>query len=110
MSNFRRAATLFLTLVLLFPALSFHDDAVRLSSFSFDDSASDDSLSVLKQFSKSDDNPNLATLLDWLDAIYVDSICSLYVDVSSSPHHGVESAFGIDGRVVSSAGRAPPTA
>jgi hypothetical protein len=110
MSIFRRTCTVLLALVFLFPAISAHDDAVRLSALSFDDSANDDSLSVLKQLSKSDDSPNLATLFDWFDALHVDSISSLYIDVSSAPHHWIEPAIGHDGRAAASAGRAPPIA
>jgi hypothetical protein len=69
--------TCFLVLVLLVPAISFHDDAIRLSAFLTDEGPNDDSLTVKGHYQDSNYDPALATLLEGLEYIHVASVCAL---------------------------------
>jgi len=104
----KRLCTFFLALVLLIPAISFHDDAIRLSAFLTDEGPSDDSLTVKGHYQDSNYDPALATLLEGLDYIHVVSVCSLHVDVSSTPCVLIEFAGSCNRSVTAPVGRAPP--
>jgi hypothetical protein len=104
----RRLCTFFLALVLLVPAVSFHDDAIRLSAFLTDEGANDDALTVKGHFQDSDYDPVLATLLEGLEYVHVGSICSLHIDASSTPCVLIETAGSCNRSVAAPVGRAPP--
>jgi hypothetical protein len=108
MSKLKFSCTCLLALVLLFPAISAHDDAISLSAFRSTGVPSDDSLSAARHTPESDDDSVLATLLDRLEALHVGSICILHVDVSSTPFHRIEFARGSNRSVSAPVGRAPP--
>lgn len=108
MVTIKRLCTCLLVLVLLVPAISFHDDAIRLSAFLTDEGPNDESLAVKGHFQDSDYDPVLATLLEGLEYLHVDSVCSLHVDVSSSPCVLIESADSCNRSVAAPVGRAPP--
>jgi|SRR4051812_46904351 hypothetical protein len=104
----KRLCACFLALVLLIPAISFHDDAIRLSAFFSDEGPNDDALTVKGHFQDSDYDPVLATLLEGLEYIHVGSICSLHIDPSSTPCVLIESAGSCNRSVAAPVGRAPP--
>jgi hypothetical protein len=104
----KRLCTCFLALVLLVPAISFHDDAIRLSAFLTAEGANDDSLTVKGHFQDSNYDPSLATLLEGLEVFHVATACSLHFDVSSSPCFLIESVGSRDRSVAAPVGRAPP--
>ena len=106
----RRLCTCFLALVLLVPTISFRDDAIRLSAFLTDEGPSDDSLTVKGHFQDSDYDPALAVLLEGLECIHLAPVCSLHVDVSSSPCVLIESVGSRNRSVAAPVGRAPPLA
>jgi hypothetical protein len=104
----KRFCAFFLALVLLVPAVSFHDDAIRLSAFLTDEGPNDDALTVKGHFQDSDYDPVLATLLESLEYIHVGSIFSLHIDASSIPCVLIESAGSCNRSVAAPVGRAPP--
>jgi hypothetical protein len=104
----KRLCACFLALVLLVPAVSFHDDAIRLSAFLTAEGPSDDSLTVKGHYQDSSYDSVLATLLEGLDYIHVASVCSLHIDVSSTPCVLIESACSCNRSVTAPVGRAPP--
>ena len=104
----KRLCTCFLALVLLVPAISFHDDAIRLSAFLTDEGSNDDSLTVKGHFQDSNYDQALATLLEGLECFHVASACSLQVDNSSSPCVLIESVGSRNRSVAAPVGRAPP--
>ena len=104
----KRLCTCFLALVLLLPAISFHDDAIRLSAFLTDEGSTDDALTVKGHYQDSDYDPALATLLEGLEHIYVASVCALHIDVTSTPCVLIESAGSCNRSVSAPVGRAPP--
>lgn len=104
----KRLCTWLLALVLLVPAISFHDDAIGLSAFLTSEGPSDDSLAVKGHFPDSNYDSVLATLLEGLESFHVDSVCSLHVDVSSTPCVLIESAISCNRSVAAPVGRAPP--
>ena len=104
----KRLCTFLLALVLLVPAISFHDDAIRLSAFLNDEGPGDDSLTVKGHYQDSNYDPALATLLEGLEYIHVASVCSLHIDVSSTPCVLIESAGSCNRSVTAPVGRAPP--
>jgi len=110
MVNIKRLCTCFLALVLLVPAISFHDDAIRLSAFLTDEGPSDDSLTVKGHYQDSNYDPVLAILLEGLDYIHVASVCSLHIDISSTPCVLIETAGSCNRSVTAPVGRAPPLA
>jgi hypothetical protein len=104
----KRLSTCFLALALLVPAISFHDDAIRLSAFVNDEGPYDDSLTVKGYYQDSNYDPALATLLEGLEYIHAASVCSLHIDVSSTPCVLIESVGSRDRSVAAPVGRAPP--
>jgi hypothetical protein len=104
----KRLCTCFLALVLLVPAISFHDDAIRLSAFLTDEGPNDDSLTVKGHYQDSNYDPALATLLEGLEYIHAASVCALHIDVSSTPCVLIESEGSCNRSVASPVGRAPP--
>ena len=104
----KRLCTCLLALALLVPAISIHDDAIRLSAFLTDEGPNDDSLTVKGHFQDSDYDPALAALLEGLEYIHVAPACSLQVDVSSSPCVLIESVGSRNRSVAAPVGRAPP--
>jgi len=106
----KRLCTWFLALVLLVPAISFHDDAIRLSAFLTNEGTGDDSLTVKGDCPDSNHDSVLATLLEGLESLHVDSACSLHIDVSSTPCVLIESADSCNRSVAAPVGRAPPAA
>jgi hypothetical protein len=104
----KRLCACFLALVLLVPAVSFHDDAIRLSAFLTDESPNDDALTLKGHYGDSDYDPVLAILLEGLDYIHVASICSLHIDISSTPCVLIESSGSCNRSVAAPVGRAPP--
>ena len=104
----KRLFTCFLVLVLLVPAISFHDDAIRLSAFLTEEGPTDDSLTVKGHYQDSNYDPALATLLEGLEYIHVASVCALHIDISSTPCVLIESAGSCNRSVASPVGRAPP--
>jgi hypothetical protein len=110
MSITKRLWSCLLVLVLLIPAISFHDDAISLAAFRSNDIRSDDTISAVGPFQNSDYDSILATLLDRLEILQVGSKCTLYIDVSSTPIHLTEIVDGCNRSVSAPVGRAPPSA
>jgi len=108
MSIINRVCSGLLILLLLFPAISSHDDAISISRFLSNDSPADDSLAAVRLFSMSDDDSLLATLLDRLETLHVGTVCSLHFDVSSTPFQLLESGETCNRSVAAPVGRAPP--
>ena len=104
----KRLCTCFLLLALLVPAISFHDDAIRLSAFLTEEGPPDDSLTVKGHYQDSNYDPILATLLEGLEFIHVASVCALHIEVSSTPCVLIESAGSCNRSVAAPVGRAPP--
>jgi hypothetical protein len=104
----KRLCTCFLVLALLVPAISFHDDAIRLSAFLTEEGPADDLLTVKGHYPDSNHDAALATLLEGLEHIYVASVCALHIDVSSTPCVLIESAGSCNRSVSAPVGRAPP--
>ena len=108
MVTIKRLCTCFLLLVLLVPAISFHDDAIRLSAFLTDEGPTDDSLTVKGHYQDSNYDTALATLLEGLDYVHVAWVCALHIDISSTPCVLIESAGSCNRSVAAPVGRAPP--
>jgi len=104
----KRLCTWLLALVLLVPAISFHDDAIRLSAFLTNEGPSDDALTVKGHFPDSNHDSVLATLLEGLESLHVVSVCILHVDVSSTPCVLIDSETSCNRSVAAPVGRAPP--
>src|SRR5438477_4009300 len=74
MSIIKHLCTCLLVLVLLVPAISAQDDAIRLSAVLSNGSPADDAVSAVGHFLLSGDDSGLATLLERLENLHVGSI------------------------------------
>jgi hypothetical protein len=108
MSFTKRLGASLLFLVLLVPAISSHDDALRLSAFVANASHTDDCIAGMRNRPESDYDPTLAAFPDLLETLQVGSVCSLHVEVFSLPVHRSESAGESNRSVAAPVGRAPP--
>ena len=99
--------TFLLAAVLLIPAISAHDDAIRLSVFQ-SGAGQNDSLIAAQNLSKTDFNSALAALLDGLDTIHIGNACILSLNITSAPLHPYEVNSGCNRSVAAPVGRAPP--
>ena len=108
MSITRRICTFLLVLAVRCPAISAQDDTIRLSTILINDSSSEESITPLRHFQNTGDDPSLATLFDWLETLQVGAVCALQIEISSTPIQLNESAFGSNRSVSAPVGRAPP--
>jgi hypothetical protein len=108
MSITSRICTFLLLLAVLFTAISAQDDAISLSTFIFNDSSTEDSLTPLPHFQNSDYDPSQASSFDWLETLHVGAVCSLHLELSSVPIHRNDSVGESSLSVTSPVGRAPP--
>jgi hypothetical protein len=107
MPRLKRFCTCLLAAVLLIPAISAHDDAIRLSAFQTVVNTQDESL-VAVHLGKTDFDSTLATLLDGLDTIHIGNACIFSLSITFSPLLLIEESRGCNRSVAAPAGRAPP--
>ena len=99
--------TFLLAAVLLIPAISAHDDAIRLSVFQ-SGAGQNDSLIAAQNLSKTDFNSALAALLDGLDTIHIGNACVFSLSINSAPLLPSEASQDCNRSVAAPVGRAPP--
>jgi len=107
MSRLKRFCTYLLAAVLLIPAISAHDDAIRLSVFQTG-AAQEDSLTAVRDLGKTDFNSSLATLLDALDTFQIGDACTFSLNITSAPILLSDEIPGCNHSVAAPVGRAPP--
>jgi len=108
MPRFKRFCTCLLAAVLLIPALSAHDDAIRLSTFQPEVNTQDESLVAVQNLGKTDFDSTLATLLDGLDTVHIGNACIFSLSITSIPLLLSEDNRGCYRSVAAPVGRAPP--
>jgi len=108
MPRFKRLCTCLLAVLLLIPAISAHDDAIRLSAFQTGVSTQEESLIAVHHLGKTDFDSTLATLLDGLDTIHIGNSCIFSLSITSAPLLLSEEHHGCNRSVTAPAGRAPP--
>ena len=107
MPRIKRFYTYLLAAILLIPAVSAHDDAIRLSVFQTGTSQ-DNSLIAVKDLGKTDFNSSLATLLDALDTFQIGNACIFSLNITSTPILLTEENSGSTHSAAAPVGRAPP--
>jgi len=108
MPRFKSLCTCLLAAVLLIPAISAHDDAIRLSTFQSGINADADSLVSVHGLPKAELDSTLAALLEGLDTLQVGDACNFQFDFTSAPFRLNDESRGCNRSVAAPVGRAPP--
>ena len=108
MAIIKRLCTCIFVFLLLIPALSTHDDAISLSAFQPGVNSNDNTLVAVRYVSKANFDTAQATLLENLETLQVAPVSVLYIQISSTAVHLIETTVGCNRNVTVPDGRAPP--